>query len=94
MSINCINGRVNTYKTLKEENKDFVLYEGVRSDDLNSLSATNQSTKNRMRQWNNKLFLSLDDIENEDDNYLLSSTIINNDINSIKSKVKQFLSRN
>jgi len=91
MSINCNSGRVNTYKIIKEENRDFTLYEGVRSDDLNNLFEANQSTKDSMKQWSSKAFISLDDIEKESDNYLTSTNIINPDIESIKSKVKDFL---
>ncbi|RUM77925.1 MAG: hypothetical protein DSZ15_04790, partial [Candidatus Thioglobus sp.] len=75
-------------------NKTFVLYEGVRSDDLNRLPSTNQSTKMRMRQWSNESFISLADIENEDDNYLLSTATINASDNSVREKVKEFLSVN
>jgi hypothetical protein len=91
MSINCNSGRVNTYKLVKEEFKDFTLYEGVRSDDLNRLSSTNQSTKNLMKQWSGKSFISLEDIENENNNYLLSTSTIDIHNKSVRSKVKEFL---
>jgi hypothetical protein len=91
VSINCDSGQVNTYKVLKEENEDYVLYEGTRSDDQNSLPTSNEATKDRMRQWSSTPILSLNDIEQKDDNLLLSSTIINNNIDSIRSQLNSFL---
>jgi len=91
MSINCSTGRVNTYKLIKEKVKEFSLYEGVRSDDLNDLSSTNQSTKTLMKQWSKRAFISLEDVESEVDNLLLSTSVISVDDESIREKVKEFL---
>lgn len=90
MSINCNTGRVNTYKLIKEEAKNFTLYEGVRSDDLNQLPSSNKSTKALMKQWSNSAFISLGNIEVENDNYLLSTSTIDTDDKSIRRKIEEF----
>lgn len=93
MSINCKTGRVNTYKIIKEDNRDFTLYEGVRSDDLNNLISSNQSTKSSMKQWSNQGLMSLEDIESNVDNFLTSTEVISVSPKSIKNKVIEFLQK-
>ncbi len=90
LSINCNSGQVNTHKVSDKQNNSFVLYEGIRNDDLNNLKESNQDTKERMRDWSKSHLVSLRDIESNN-NRLLSTDTIQINTKSVIDRVNKFL---
>jgi len=90
LSINCNSGKVSTYKVSNKENKSFILYEGIRSDDLNNLQDSNQDVKGHMKDWSKAPLVSLLDIQGSN-NKLIFTDVIKVSAKSIVGRVNKFL---